>query len=166
MTLAAYVRGADQHERISWIGDSTLTVLLDGAATGGQLMVVRSDARLGDAAPVHVHEREDESFLVLSGSLLVWSGDDRYEVAEGGICLLPRGVPHAYRVTSPTTTFLNLSTPAGLERAFREAGWSHGGEPPADWAVTPAAVGAAMAKVGCTVLGPPPAVDAPAGSLH
>jgi quercetin dioxygenase-like cupin family protein len=160
VTLNPYVRSADEHQKIRWIGGSTLSVVLDSAATGGQLMVVRSDARLGDAAPVHVHDREDESFLVLSGSMLVWVGDDRYEVSEGGICMLPRKIPHAYRVTSQTATFLNLSTPAGLEQAFREAGWSQGGDPPADWAITPQGIAAAVAKVGCTVLGPPPAADA------
>ena len=159
MTLQPYVRSEHEQETITWLGNSTVSVLLDSAATGGQLMVTRADGRQGDAAPVHVHEREDESFLILDGTMTVWVGADRYEAGAGGICMLPRGIPHTYRVTSATATWLNLCTPAGLEQALREAGWTQG-TPPPDWAITPQAIGAAMAKVGVAILAPPLAADA------
>jgi quercetin dioxygenase-like cupin family protein len=72
-----------------------MTVLLDAVATGGALTVVSTVGRSGDGAPVHLHSREDEAVLLLSGAATVWSGDERYEVASGGVAFLPRGVPHS-----------------------------------------------------------------------
>lgn len=155
MTMSAYFSQQAEHQRIRWIGGSTVQLLLDSAATNGQLMILRGDATLGDAAPVHVHGHEDEVFLLLEGSMTVWVGDERREVEKGGICFLPRGVPHAYRVTSDTATVLNICTPGGLEAAFREAGWVLTTPPPQGWAVTPGAIAEAMAKVSCQILGPP-----------
>lgn len=159
MTLSTYFSERDEHQRIRWIGGATLEMLLDSAASNGQLMILRMDASVGDAAPVHVHSQEDEIFLVIEGSVTVWVGDQRRQVDKGGICLLPRGLPHAYRVTSDTATVLNVCTPGGLEDAFREAGWVLTSPAPDGWAVTPPVIGQAMAKAGCQVLGPPKGAD-------
>ena len=72
------------------------------------------------------------------------------------MAFLPRGVPHTYLVTSDIATILEVIAPGGLEQAFREAGWDLRNPPPDHWACTPDAVATAMAKVGCTILGPPP----------
>ncbi|HEX3622915.1 MAG TPA: cupin domain-containing protein [Acidimicrobiales bacterium] len=159
MTLSTYFSQDADHQRIRWIGDSTVEILLDSATSDGQLMILRTDATAGDAAPVHVHGHEDEVFLVLEGSLTVWVGDARREVGPGGICFLPRGVPHAYRVTSATAKVLNICTPGGLEAAFREAGWNLRDPAPEGWAVTPTAVAEAMGRVSCQILGPPRGAD-------
>jgi len=94
--------------------------------------------------------------LLLNGALTVWVGDQRRELSSGGVAVLPKGVPHAYFVTSEAATILEVIAPGGLEQAFREAGWDLRTPAPGDWACTPDAVAAAMAKVGCTILGPPP----------
>jgi hypothetical protein len=86
----------------------------------------------------------------------VWAGDQRRELSGGGVAYLPKGVPHTYFVTSQTATILEIIAPGGLEQAFREAGWDLRTLPPEGWACTPDAVATAVAKVGCTILGPPP----------
>lgn len=159
MTLSAYFQADADHQRIRWIGGSTIELLLDSAASNGQLMILRTDATAGDAAPVHTHGHEDEVFIVLEGSLTVWVGDERRQVDAGGICFLPRGVPHAYRVTSTTAKVLNICTPGGLEAAFREAGWVLSSPLPDGWSVSPPAIAQAMGKVDCQILGPPRAAD-------
>jgi mannose-6-phosphate isomerase-like protein (cupin superfamily) len=162
VTISAYFSQRADHERIRWIGGATLEVLLDSAASNGQLMILRTDGTLGDAAPVHVHGHEDEVFIVLEGSMTVWVGDERREVDAGGICFLPRGIPHAYRVTSETAKVLNVCTPGGLEAAFRQAGWVLSSPTPDGWAVSPAAIAQAMAMVDCQIVGPPrAAADGP-----
>ena len=135
---------------------STLEVLVDSAASNGQVLIMRSDTARGNAVPVHVHQREDEIFLVLGGTLTVWAGEQRRELGDGGVAVLPKGIPHTYLVTSQTATILEVITPGGLEQAFREAGWDLRTPPPEGWACTPRAVATAMAKLGCTILGPPP----------
>jgi mannose-6-phosphate isomerase-like protein (cupin superfamily) len=42
----------------------------------------------------HHHEREDELFLVLRGSLAIHFRDGVVELAEGELCIVPRGVEH------------------------------------------------------------------------
>jgi quercetin dioxygenase-like cupin family protein len=149
-----YVSGMDDHQRIEWIGGGMLDILLDAATTGGQLGVVRAALPSSAASPVHVHEREDEVHIVLSGSGIFWAGDKRYEVAAGGLVFLPRGIPHAYRLTGDCD-ILTLSTPAGVEQFFRDAGWDLARPKPDGWALTPAAMAEAGAAAGQRVLGPP-----------
>ncbi len=156
MTLGAYFAAAAEHQRLAWMGGSTLEILVDSAVSNGQVLIMRSNTTRGGGVPVHVHQREDEIFLLLNGALTVWAGDQRRELSGGGVAVLPRGVPHTYLVTSDTATILEVIAPGGLEQAFREAGWDLRNPPPEDWACTPDAVAAAMAKVGCTILGPPP----------
>lgn len=150
-----YVANADRHQRLAWLGTSTVDVLLDTAASGGRLTALSSLLDAGDASPVHVHSHEDEVFLLLSGSAVVWSGNDRHEVGEGGVAFLPRDVPHSYRITADGTQMLTLCTPAGIEGFFRAAGHDLATDPPEDWEITPATLAPAAAAHGITLLGPP-----------
>lgn len=63
--------------------------------------------------------------------------DGRESIARAGDCVfLPRGVPHTYKVLSPTARWLTLVTPAGFEEFFFEFG-----EPAAERTLPPAADG-------------------------
>jgi uncharacterized protein YjlB len=108
------------------------------------------------ATPLHLHPVDDESFLVLEGSLRVWVGGDRYDVDQGGIAFLPHGVPHAFRVTSPGARLLVVGTPAGQEELFRQAGWDLSEPLPQGWALAPRRIAQAGASLGHRILGPPP----------
>src|SRR5687768_16910757 len=99
MSLAYLAQDAD-HQTIEWLHGGIMRVLLDGDKTNGQLGMVRTRGNGGAAAPVHIHSREDEVFLVLEGSGVFWVGDQREQVSAGGVAFLPRGLPHAYRMTS------------------------------------------------------------------
>lgn len=156
MTLGAYFAGADEHQQLAWISGSILEILVDSAVSDGRLLIMRSDTTRGSGVPVHIHQREDEIFVLLDGAITVWAGDQRRELSGGGVALLPRGIPHTYFVTSQTASILEVIAPGGLEQAFREAGWDLHTPPPEAWACTPDAVAAAMAKADCTILGPPP----------
>lgn len=156
MTLSAYFATAGEHQRLAWMGGSTLEIFVDSAVSDGQVLIMRSDTTQGSGAPIHVHQREDEVFVLLDGALTIWTGDQRQELQAGGVAFLPKGLPHTYFVTSATARILEVITPAGLEQAFREAGWDLRTPPPEGWACTPDAVTAAMAKHGCQIIGPPP----------
>jgi mannose-6-phosphate isomerase-like protein (cupin superfamily) len=87
-----YLAQPEQQQKLEWIGNNTFSVLLDSAATGGQLTVGRFDVGKGEAPPFHMHTREDEIFMLISGTALLWSGDeDAVELREGGIVYLPHG---------------------------------------------------------------------------
>jgi quercetin dioxygenase-like cupin family protein len=154
MSLTYLAQASDQ-ERLEWIGGSVMSVLLDADATGGQLTMVRTQLKRGDASPVHLHTNEDEMFLLLKGSGVFWVGDDRHEVDEGGVVFLPRNLPHAYRFTSETVDLLTICTPSGIEKFFRAAGHDLRDPKPDNWALTPATLAQAAAATGQTILGPP-----------
>lgn len=156
MSAAPHIARAESHQKLAWIGGSIVEVLLDSAATRGQLAILRSELRQGDASPLHVHGNEDETFILLSGSAVIHVGDDQNEVTGGGVAFLPRHIPHAYRITSPVATMLTLVTPGGLEEFFRAAGHDLDAPKPAGWAISPPLLAEAMAAHGGQILGPPP----------
>ena len=148
-----YLAQPDQHQQLEWLDGSTLSILLDGAASNGQLMIGRFDVAKGEAPPLHQHTHEDEIFILLKGTALVWSGDQQSELAEGGLVYLPKGIPHCYRITSDTADLLVINTPAGIEGMFRETGRDRSTPRPPDYRVT--AKPEVSAKYGNVILGPP-----------
>lgn len=72
----------------------------------------------GQGVERHVHEAEDDSFLVLDGTLSVTIGDDR-EVAAGAgtFVLIPDGTPHALANRGlEDVRILNVHAPGGFDR--------------------------------------------------
>jgi quercetin dioxygenase-like cupin family protein len=149
------------HERYLRFEDSVVRVLLDARVTGGRLSMVENHTTRPFASPVHLHDREDEAFIVLDGSIRAWVGDDHHDVGSGGVAFLPHGIPHAFRVTSPEARFLVLSLPGGLEQLYQGAGWNLRTPPPDDWAVSIAQLAASEAQRGNRILGPPPEYNEP-----
>jgi len=158
MTLA-FVSRAGREQRLKWIAGSVHRVTLDAAATDGRLTILRSTMRAGAASPVHVHEHEDETVYVLSGSGIFWAGDQRWELNSGDTAFLPRGLPHTYLFTSDEVELLTICNPAGMEKLFRAAGWDLAQPKPEDWAVNLKTLAAAGEAAGQIVLAPPLAPD-------
>jgi hypothetical protein len=102
-----------------------------------------------------VHEQEDETVFLISGSGIFWAGDKQWELGSGDTAFLPRGVPHTYRFTSDTVDMLTVSSPAGMEEFFRAAGWVLASPVPENWAVDMSEMQAAAWACGQRVLGPP-----------
>jgi quercetin dioxygenase-like cupin family protein len=149
----AYLAQPEQQQQLEWLDGGTLALLLDGAATAGQLMVGRFDVSRGEAPPYHLHTNEDEVFLLIKGTALVWVDDEEMELSEGGIVFLPKNIPHAYRITSEKADLLMINTPAGIEGMFRETGRDMALPRPPDFQVTPDP--AVSARYGNVIVGPP-----------
>jgi quercetin dioxygenase-like cupin family protein len=80
---------------------------------GRRLAVFELTTRAGEEPPDHTHATEDEFFHVLQGQVAFRCGNDRFEVADGGSVLLPRGIEHGYRITSAgDVRLLVVTTPA------------------------------------------------------
>jgi len=151
----AYLAQPEQQQKLEWLDGGLFSVLLDGAATDGRLTVGRFSVAKGEAPPYHLHTREDEVFLLLSGTALVWSDDQEMELSEGGIVYLPRNVPHGYRITSETADLLMICTPAGIEGMFRYAGRDLSTPRPDGFEISPEVLAEAADRYGQVVLGPP-----------
>lgn len=90
--------------------------LLYGEDTGGAFSLAIATVDPGGGPPMHVHQREDETYVVLSGTVEV-TVDDRVETLGAGDCVfLPPGIAH--RITNPgpaPAQMLMLVHPPGLE---------------------------------------------------
>jgi len=53
-----------------------------------------ADPRNG--VPMHIHQNEDEHFIVLEGSLHLANGDKRFDAPAGTTVTIKKGVPHAW----------------------------------------------------------------------
>ncbi|HEY7142979.1 MAG TPA: cupin domain-containing protein [Streptosporangiaceae bacterium] len=142
-----------------WFLGALSQVRVSGEQTGGAFSLTDNLGRRGNGSPVHVHDRDDETFVVLEGELRVMAGEEEYAAGPGTVAVLPRRLRHAYVVTSATARFLSLHTPGGFERFAAEVGQ------PAQAPVLPpepagqhdsAALAQAAARHGITILAPPP----------
>ncbi|ONK12941.1 cupin domain-containing protein [Streptomyces sp. MP131-18] len=154
MTLA-YLAQREQQQKLEWLDGGTFSVLLGKDATEGKLTVGRFDVPRGEAPPFHLHTREDEVFLLVKGTAVVWCGEEEHELGEGGIVYLPRGIPHSYRITSERADLLMIATPGGIEGMFRHAGRDLATPRPEDFEISPSLLAEAAGLYGNIVVGPP-----------
>jgi quercetin dioxygenase-like cupin family protein len=54
----------------------------------------------GGVTPLHVHEDDEDSGIVLEGSVKTWCDGELIDIVQGAWVSLPRGRPHAQLVTS------------------------------------------------------------------
>jgi quercetin dioxygenase-like cupin family protein len=151
----AYLAQPEQQQQLEWLDGGTLAILLDGKATDGQLMIGRFDVSEGEAPPYHKHTREDEVFMLIKGTALLWLDDQETELSEGGIVFLPKNIPHSYRITSKKADLLMINTPAGIEGMFRYAGRDKATPRPDGFEILPARMAEGADKYGQVILGPP-----------
>jgi len=125
---------------------------IGGPATAGRFAVLEHAGERGYMSPLHLHEADEETFLVLDGELRVEVGSDAHPVGAGGVALLPRGLPHGFVVVSGSARFLTLHTPAGFDRFVAEVGTPL--TVPAE-GPDPAELTRIAAKHGIQIVGPP-----------
>ncbi len=104
----------DEGEARWWFG-SLAVIKATSADTGGQLTLVEVTNPPGFAGPLHVHYREDESFLVLEGDVTFEIGDTTIEAHVGDYVFGPRDIPHRYTVGNTGSRMLFIFTPGGFE---------------------------------------------------
>ena len=143
-----------EHQSLEWLNGVVTSILLDGKITNGQLAMLRSRPPAGHGAPVHLHENEDEMFLMLAGEAVFWFGDERHELGKGGVIFLPRNVPHAFRVLSENADMLAICTPSGFEGFVRATGHDLALPKAEGWRALDM-VSAVAADYGQRILGPP-----------
>jgi quercetin dioxygenase-like cupin family protein/catechol 2,3-dioxygenase-like lactoylglutathione lyase family enzyme len=106
----------------SWGPGDQITFLITGEETGGAFFMAEVSVPPGGGPGPHVHQREEESFHVLEGTLTIQVGGKTVIASPGDFVHLPRGVVHSFRNTGNVNAkFLVVVTPAGLEKFFEEA---------------------------------------------
>ncbi len=158
-----------------WFLGNFVRVKLDGEQTGGRLGCFELLLPGGAAPPLHSHP-EDETFVILEGTVTAWvldavpaaeDVDTPSWVADcartchaGAVAYAPGSSPHTFRVESDTARMLTLSTPAGIEefaRALAEpARWPWLPPPPDGPRVPAERMREIEQRFGMTRHGPPP----------
>ena len=137
------------------------TVKIGAEQTDGRLFQLLCRDRGGGAPPLHIHHREDETFYLIAGEIAFFVGDRRIEATAGDFVFAPKGVSHAYLVTSDNAEYLTSFSPAGAERFFAEVAPSVvPGEPgPSPCEPDPEEFARIAATYGIDIVGPPPTLD-------
>jgi quercetin dioxygenase-like cupin family protein len=140
-----------------WFIANRARIHLEGADTGGVFDLVEAEGRAGDMPPLHVHRDADETFIVIEGQISLHLPERSIVLGAGESCFAPRAVPHVYRVESETARWFALGNPPGFADFVREAAdpAEDDGFPPDDRAPDLERIGAAAARHGIELLGPP-----------
>jgi mannose-6-phosphate isomerase-like protein (cupin superfamily) len=95
-------------------------IRISAADTNGAYSVVETVSDPGDSTPLHVHQNEDEHFLVLEGTARIMYGDKTFDAAAGTSVTLSRGIPHAWGNPSDSPLrMVAIASPGGCEEALR-----------------------------------------------
>jgi quercetin dioxygenase-like cupin family protein len=120
-TLVPVVRLEGEGEKLWFYGGGAHTWLASSAETGGAFLLFDDVMTKGKTTPLHSHSEVDETFYVLQGEILVHIDGRELTLGSGGLAMVPRGVPHAFLVTSDTARILFLETPGTSEAFYRGA---------------------------------------------
>ncbi len=95
ITAAVVCRATDQPEA------GGVRFGLTAELTGGPLDIGTERVAQGVGPPLHVHHRQDEYVLVLSGSLRCRIAGDDVDLDAGDAALIPRGLEHTFTNVNP-----------------------------------------------------------------
>ena len=83
-----------------WFLDSFVIIRVSTSDGPDGISVLEHRMPYGSSPPLHLHRTEDELFQILEGEYLLKFQDKEQRIGPGTIVLLPKGVPHTYRVES------------------------------------------------------------------
>lgn len=108
----------DSTGEVIWLGTS-YRIILSSHESGGTMSIVDSVGPSDSGPPRHIHDREDETFVILSGRCLFWLDGETFERGAGETVFIPRGREHTFRVVggNPSRHLVILS-PGGFEGFF------------------------------------------------
>jgi len=114
------VRPKGQGEVRWFYGGGVHTWLATSSETGGSFLLFHDLMARGKSTPLHTHPF-DESAYVLEGEILLHVEGQDQKLGPGGFAMMPRGVAHAFLVTSESAAVLFLETPGSSEAFYRGA---------------------------------------------
>src|SRR5258708_25808840 len=105
-------------ERLWFYGGGLHTWKATAAETGGAFLLFEDVMSRGKTTPLHTHPQVDETLYLLEGEILLNIDGEEQRLGSGGLAMAPRGVPHAFLVTSETARILFLETPGSSEAFY------------------------------------------------
>jgi mannose-6-phosphate isomerase-like protein (cupin superfamily) len=91
-------------------------IRISAADTNGAYSVVEIVSDPRDGTPKHIHQNEDEHFIILEGTARIVSGDKTFDAAAGTAVTLSKGVPHAWcNLSGSPLRMAVIVSPGGIE---------------------------------------------------
>ncbi len=85
------------------------------------MCIVDSTSPPNSGPPRHIHNNEDETFVILTGSCRIWIEGEEQVAQAGESVFIPRGKEHTFKVTgSEPCRHLVILTPGGFEGFFAD----------------------------------------------
>jgi len=115
------LRQRNEGKQIRIFGGVEFLVKVSSEESGGAFTLLDNINPAGTYLPPHVHAREDETFYILEGEFEFYVADQTLRAGPGATVYAPRGIPHAFKVLSPTPgRALVVTTPGGFEHCMEE----------------------------------------------
>jgi quercetin dioxygenase-like cupin family protein len=150
-TAKALALATNEGERLNWMGEQTV-LKVTGAETSGHYAIAEVVSTPAGFVPVHVHNNEDEAFLIMDGEVEFTVGGKTIAASAGAFVFGPRGVPHSYKVKTESARIMMMFSPAGFEGFIRETSTPLDGPQP-DGEMDMDALMATAARYGAEILG-------------
>lgn len=107
-------------DAIEWHGVRYKTILAT-EQSGGAMSIVDSLSPVGSGPPRHVHESEDETFVMITGTCKVWIEGEERIAGPGESVFIPRRKEHTFKVIGDEPSrHLVILTPGGFEGFFAD----------------------------------------------
>ncbi len=101
-----------------WYGINRFAYLARPEDTGNDYGLAHARVAAGGLTPAHIHDREDEIIYILRGQAKVKVSDQEFEITQGDIAYLPRGLAHQILATNEFEALV-LVTPGDFMGFFR-----------------------------------------------
>jgi quercetin dioxygenase-like cupin family protein len=151
--MKTILRNANEGEQRWFLGGGVHTWKVFAEETDGAVSVFEDHLVRGKTTPLHSHPEHDEIIVVLEGEIVAHANGTPQTVRAGGVIVNPRGVPHAFIVTSEHARLIAIATPGTKAEQFYRAASIDANDGSVDFGK----VGAAAKATGATViLGPSP----------
>lgn len=93
-------------------GQNSYLLLKRGQFGSRNLVVTWVDCEPGGEQQMHVHQAEEQVYVIVRGSGLMKTGNETQEVSAGTLIFVPPGTAHAIRNTGDDTlTFVSAASP-------------------------------------------------------
>jgi mannose-6-phosphate isomerase-like protein (cupin superfamily) len=96
-----------------------VTVHADSSDMDGKCSVLEMHAFPGSEPPMHIHQNEDEIFIIIEGRMKLTCGGVERVLSPGESAIAKRGTPHTFKILTPSMRSFAIFTPGGFEDFFR-----------------------------------------------
>ena len=105
---------------IRWYNGNQVRFLINPEDTEGDLSLIEMISLAGTEPPPHIHQNEDETFIIHEGEIRFFIGEKVIDAKPGTTVFAPRGIRHAFKIMSPAARFHMIMTPGDFANFFRE----------------------------------------------